>query len=468
MSRKIIISPITRINGPMSVEVEIENNKITDAKSSGLQFRGFEKMIVGRPPLDAVYFTERICGICSSAHGLVSSLALEKALNVTPDLNGVRVRDFGLGADFLQNNIRQICLFSYPDYAKINMVPGDDTNDYRLPAKITRKFNKDYIRAVEVSKLAHEMLALIGGKAPHNHGIFVGGTTANLDASKIIRLKSILKTVYDFIANDMMEDVYTIARYYPEYFKIGGGSKNLMTFGLFDDLNYKDAEYVYPSIYINGQKQNIDVKAIAECNIHSWYIQNSDTVSSSYTEVNVKRPGAYTFVKAPRYNGMPVQVGPLARMILSGNYNFSISTMDRLVARALETKKIADTMTMLLDIITPTPAVQAHYWIPDNSYGLGMKDAVRGTLMHSVRIQNGLIADYNIITPSAWNLSPTDINGRHGPLEDALIGTIVVDENHPVEIGRTIRSFDPCISCATHVYTSSKEPGGIKANEFYV
>lgn len=112
-----------------------------------------------------------------------------------------------------------------------------------------------------------------------------------------------------------------------------------MTFGLFDDLNYKDAEYVYPSIYINGQKQNIDVKAIAECNIHSWYIQNSDTVSSSYTEVNVKRPGAYTFVKAPRYNGMPVQVGPLARMILSGNYNFSISTMDRLVARALKLKR---------------------------------------------------------------------------------------------------------------------------------
>ena len=370
MSKKIIISPVTRINGPMSVEVQIENNKIVDAKSSGLQFRGFEKMLVGRPPLDAIYFTERICGICSCAHGLVSSLALENALNVKPDLNGARVRDFGLGADFLQNNIRQICLFSFPDYAKINMAPGDEDYDFRFPSKITRKFNKDYARAIELSRLSHEMLALIGGKAPHNHGTFVGGITVNMDASKIIRLKSILNEIYEFISNDMMEDVYSIARYYPEYFKIGGGSKNIMTFGLFDDLNFKEAEYVYPSIYINGQKRNIDTSSIVEHNVRSWYIEESDTVASSYTEVNVKKPGAYTFVKAPRYENMPVEVGPLPRMILSGNYQNRISTMDRIIARAIETKKIADIMMILLEIITPTPAVQEQWQVPEKSLGL--------------------------------------------------------------------------------------------------
>ncbi|NMM63837.1 nickel-dependent hydrogenase large subunit [Clostridium sp. P21] len=455
MAKKITIEPITRISGPLSIEVEIEKNKIVDAKSSGVLFRGFESMLTGRPPLDAIYFTERICGICSTAHGVVASLALEDALKVKPDENGVRIRDFAHGADFIQNIIRQICLFIFPDYAKIEQVPGSIDYDFRLPEKLTKKIGDDYLKALEYSRFAHEMVALIGGKAPHNHGVFVGGTTVNLDASKIIRLKYLLQQVNEFICSYMIEDISIISAYYPEYFKIGAGTNNLLTFGLFNDLPEKELVYVYPSEYIDGKKGDLDADAIKEGVEYSWYKDTKlNTVPSNKpSELDIKKPGAYTFVKAPRYKGKVVQVGPLARMVLGGYYKYSISTMDRLIARVLEGKILSEKMLKLLDLITPTPAVQNQYIVPKSAEGKGLYDAVRGALGHWIKIENGVIKNYDIITPTVWNISPKDSMSQHGAIEDALIGTEIQNVKNPVEIGRIIRSFDPCISCATHVTT---------------
>lgn len=455
MATRITIEPITRISGPLSIEVEIEKNKIIDVKSRGVLFRGFESMLEGRPPLDAVYFTERICGICSTAHGVVASLALEDALKVKPDENGVRIRDFAHGADFIQNIIRQICLFVFPDYVKIKEVPGSIDYDFRLPDKLTQKISEDYLKALEYSRFAHEMVAIIGGKAPHNHGVFVGGTTANLDASKIIRLKYLLQQIYEFICTDMIEDINIISAYYPEYFKIGAGTKNLLTFGLFNDLPEKELVYAYPSVCIDDKKSSLDVDAIKEGVEYSWYKNTkSNTVPSEEpSELDIKKPGAYTFVKAPRYKGKVVQVGPLARMVLSNNYKYSISTMDRLIARVLEGKLLSERMLKLLDFITPTNAVQNQYIIPESAEGKGLYDAVRGALGHWIKIENGVIKNYDIITPTVWNLSPKDSMSQHGAIEESLIGTEIENVKSPVEIGRIIRSFDPCISCATHVTT---------------
>jgi hydrogenase large subunit len=455
MATKITIEPITRISGPLSIEIEIEKNKIVNAKSSGMLFRGFENMLVGRPPLDAVYFTERICGICSTAHGVVASLALEDALKVKPDENGVKIRNFAHGADFIQNIIRQICLFVFPDYVKIKEVPGSIDYDFRLPEKLNKKMGEDYLKALKYGRLAHEMVALIGGKAPHGHGVFVGGTTANLDASKIIRLKYILQQIYEFICSDMIEDITIISTYYPEYFKIGEGTDNLLTYGLFNDLSEKELVYVYPSVYVDGKKSNIDVDAIKEGVEYSWYSDTKlDTVPSKKpSELDIKKPGAYTFIKSPRYKGKVVQVGPLARMILGGYYRHSISTMDRLMARVLEGKILSEKMLKLLDVINPTPAVQKQYIIPESAEGKGLYDAVRGALGHWIKIENGVIKNYDIITPTVWNLSPKDKMSQHGVLEEALIGTEIQNVKSPVEIGRIVRSFDPCISCATHVTT---------------
>ena len=410
MTTKITIDPITRIMGPLSIEVEIKKNKIVDAKSSGIQFRGFEKMLVGRPPLDAVYFTQRICGICSTSHGLVASLALEDALKVTPNENGVKIRNFANGADFLQNIIRQICIFVFPDYVDIAAAPGNSDYDFRLSKNHTQIINKDYIKAIEISRLTHEIVALIGGKAPHTHGVFVGGTTANMDASKIIRMKSILNSVSKFMSENMVYDINIIAHYYPEYFKIGGGTKNLLTYGLFHDLNDKNMQYILPSTYIDGEVATLDPKAITESSTFSWYKDSkpNEVPSNKPPETDIKKPGAYTFIKAPRYRGGVVQVGPLARMILSGSYKNSISTMDRLMARVLEGKKLCEKMFLILNSIEPIPAVQEKYIIPDSASGVGLCDAVRGALGHWTTIEKGVIKNCDIVTPTAWNLSPID------------------------------------------------------------
>lgn len=455
MSTKIIIDPITRISGPLSIEVEIEKNKIINAKCGGVQFRGFEKMLVGRPPLDTVYFTERICGICSVAHGLVASLALEDALKIKPDENGANIRAFAHGADFLQNIIRQICIFVFPDYTKIKDIPGGKDYDFRLPKQITEKINEDYIKAIKYSRLSHELVALIGGKAPHSHGVFVGGTTVNMDAFKIIRLKSILEAIHEFICGDMVEDMKAIAKYYPEYFRIGAGTGNLLTFGLFDDLENKQLNYVNPSVYIDGKTDKLDVKAITEGVPYSWFQESkaNEVPSKEPSETDIKKTAAYSFIKTARYNGKVMQVGPLARMILSGSYKYSLSTMDRLMARALEGKKLTEKLLLLLQEIRPLPAVQGKYKVPQAATGMGIKDAVRGALGHFITIEKGVVKNYDIITPSVWNLSPLDELGNHGVLESALIGTEIQDINHPVEIGRIVRSFDPCLACATHVTT---------------
>jgi hydrogenase large subunit len=460
VTTKITIDPITRIMGPLSIEVEIKKNKIVNAKSSGIQFRGFEKMLIGRYPLDAVYFTERICGICSVSHGLVASLALEDALKIKPNENGVKIRNFAHGAEYLQNIIRQICIFVFPDYVNISVIPGSLGCDFRLSEKNTEILNSDYMKALEYSRLAHEIVALIGGKAPHSHGVFVGGTTVNMDASKIIRMKSILQSISEFMGKNMVEDINIIARYYPEYFKIGGGTKNLLTYGLFHDLPNSEMQYVKPSTYIEGQTANLNVKAITESSAFSWYSNSKATQvpSNAPSEMDIKKPGAYTFIKAPRYSGKVVQVGPLARMILSGSYKNSISTMDRLIARVLEGKKLCEKMLMLLQAIEPIPAVQEKYIIPESAQGIGLCDAVRGALGHWTTIEKGVIKNCDIVTPTAWNLSPIDDTGQHGALEGALIGTEIENLKNPVEIGRIVRSFDPCISCATHVITEDTEP----------
>lgn len=463
MTVKLTLDPITRISGPLSIEVEIEKNKIINAKSSGVQYRGFEKMLTGRSPLDTIYFTERICGICSVAHGVSASLALEDALKVTPDKNGMIIRNFAHAADFLQNIIRQICLYVFPDYVKISEVPGSITNDFRIPKESTRKINEDYIKAIECSRLAHEMVALIAGKAPHSHGIFIGGTTVNLDASKIVRLKSILQSIYEFISNNIIEDMNIIGKYYPEYYKIGKGTNNLLTYGLFDEFEDRQLHYVNPSVYINGKIEKLNVNAITEDSSYSWYVGNINNVPSiKPSEADIKKKGAYTFVKAARYNGNVMQVGPIARMILSGSYENRVSTMDRLMARALEGKKLSEKMLKLLEIVKPIPALQQQYIIPESSIGIGLKDSVRGALGHFITIENKVIKNYDIVTPSVWNLSPIDYRGQHGAVEAALIGTEVQNPEHPMEIGRIVRSFDPCLSCATHVTTDSGKPYNIE------
>ncbi|SER81953.1 nickel-dependent hydrogenase large subunit [Salipaludibacillus aurantiacus] len=468
MSKRIVINPLTRISGFMEIEVTVERNEIVDAKTTGNLFRGFEQMLVGRSPFDAVYFTQRICGICSAAHSMASSLALEDAMAIEPLEQGRYLRDIIHCCEFLQNHIRHFYQYTAPDYVFIgeNVLFQADHNDFRLPKNVNDRLSRHYFESLPISRSAHQMLAVLGGKAPHNHGVFIGGITTQATSEKIVQLDEILQTITAFIEEKMIPDVYDIARYYPEYFRMGGGYGNLLTYGSFNNYKELGTLYVDPLVSTpeSEQPEPFDENKITEKIDYSWFKskQNTYLPDEITPEPDRDKQKAYSWVKSPRYNGMPMEVGPLARLILSGSYVNGISAMDRTIARALEAKKIADIMKTLLKEVVPGVDMQKKYERPERASGRGLVDTTRGALGHWLRIKDRKLSFYQIITPSTWDFSPRDDKGFRGVAEQALIGAPVDDPDNPAEIGRILRSFDPCMSCATHVFSKGKQVKTIK------
>jgi hydrogenase large subunit len=466
MSKRIVINPLTRISGFMEIDVMIDQNQVVDVKTKGNLFRGFEQMLVGRSPFDAVYFTQRICGICSAAHSMASSRALEDALNIEPMEQGNYLRDIIHCCEFLQNHIRHFYQYTVPDFVKIeqNSLFQTDHDDFRLPKNINDRISQHYFDSLKFSRLAHEMLAVLGGKAPHNHGVFIGGITTQATAEKVVHIDSILEKISNFIDEKMIPDVYDIARFYEDYFRIGGGYGNLLTYGAFNHYKELGTLYVDPLVSTMESVEAFDESKIQEKIDYSYFnsVTNSNQPKEAVTEPDMDKEKAYSWVKAPRYNGLPFEVGPLARLILSGSYNNGISAMDRTIARALEAKKISEIMKILLQQIIPGVDVQKKYELPDSAAGRGLVDTTRGALGHWLKIQDKKISFYQIITPSTWDFSTRDDHGYRGTAEEALIGTHIENPDKPAEIGRVLRSFDPCMSCATHVYRPGKQVKTIK------
>ena len=464
-SKRIVINPVTRLSGFMELDVTVENDRVADVKTKGVMFRGFEQMMVGRSPFDAIYLTQRICGICSTAHSVASSTAIEEALGVEVTEQGRYIRDLIHGCEFLQNHLRHFYQYSLPDY--VRMPPEyplfkTENTDFRIPKEINDTLAGHYFESLTYSRLAHQMIAVLGGKAPHNHGVFVGGYSTPPDAEKIIHIKSILDKVSYFIEFKMIPDTYTVAKYYPELFQLGGGPGNLMSFGAFNGYKELGTLYTDPLVYIDGKVEDFETGYIEEKIRYSWYKGNETTRPfEEMQEPDMNKEEAYTWVKAPRYKGVPMEVGPLARLWLSGEYRNGISAMDRTIARSLEAKKIADIMKVLIDQIIPGTHVQKKWQVPDKAQGAGLIETTRGALGHWLKIENSVISFYQIITPSAWDFSASDELSK-GTAELALMNTPIKDPENPVELGRILRSFDPCMSCATHVYRPGREIKTIK------
>ena len=483
MSKRITVAPVTRVEGHLSVNLDVgESGRVEAAYASGTMFRGFEAIMQGRDPRDAVHLTQRICGVCPIPHARTAVEALEQAFGVELSTNALLLRNLVQGAGLVSDKILHFYHLALLDYVRgPGMPPWTPafSADQRFSDAESARFGQNYLTALAMRRLAQEAGAIFAGKLPHVMTFEPGGVTQAPTAQNVADFRSCLNQLIPFIENVYLPDVMRLAEVYPEYLDIGGGPGNLLSFGAFPDgagnLLFAPGKY---SAYDNGVHRatgqpdaddgtpdarnghgrlmpltSDDVASIEESVRHSYYgVDVQNRYAGDSNTPNMDKPGAYSWVKSPRLRNRVYQVGSLARMMISGNYRGGLSVMDRLLASAYETAKVASAMLGWLNQLALDGSGYSHVaTMPKAGTGLALTEAPRGALAHWLEYADGKVTGYRVVTPTAWNASPRDDFDVPGPIEQALQGVQVADPTQPIEVYRVIHSFDPCLGCAVHV-----------------
>ena len=538
MGERIVIDPITRIEGHLRIEVEIEDGKVKDAWSSGTLWRGFEVFLKNGDPRDAWLITQRVCGVCTEVHALASVKCVENAIGVEIPDNARIIRNLLHAAQYIHDHPVHFYHLHALDWVDVvsalsadpkktselaNSVnpnapksgPGDFKNvkdkltkfvnsgqlgpftngywghpAYKLPAEANLMAVAHYLEALSIQSKIARMHAIFGAKNPHIQTYTVGGVTCvdDLNADRISEFLYILKEAQGFINNVYLPDIIAIAPFYLEWAGIGGGLKNYLSYGMFPMKGKEPESLWFPRGIVKDRDLSkvhpVDVSKITEDVTHAWYKYKSDgplhpsegETDPWYTGIETQNNGKYSWLKTPRYDGVAMEVGPLARMLVNyasgheatvNNVNTLLktlgvgpeilfSTLGRTAARAIETKIIADEVgnwvnELLTNIKKGDLETYTSYEMPEQASGLGMTEAPRGALGHWIEISNKVIKNYQLVVPTTWNGSPRDKKGNRSAFEESLIGTPIADPKQPLEILRTIHSFDPCLACSVHV-----------------
>lgn len=500
MSKKISIDPVTRIEGHLRLDTSVENGRIVKAWSMGEMFRGFEALLVNRDPLDAPVITQRICGVCPISHAVASCKAIESAQGITTPRNGKYLRSLILGANYLQSHILHFYHLSALDFVRVEALldyHGKDPvlkdlkswatqeissgrilpvapflpklpADYASDSNWNLKALSHYLAALEMRQEAHEMTALFAGKMPHAAALVPGGATCGVDPTTVEGFRSRLRRIRRFIELTYLPDVLAAASLYPQYAQVGQGVQRFLSYGGFEEA---DGNWLPGGVVINGRFEPLDTAAIKE-----------DVTASRFKQTGARHPlqgetvpesqkkEAYSWLKAPRYQGLSMEVGPLARIMVAtaaghrgvtdalqaflreaGLSTAALpSVLGRHAARALEALLVVQQMEHWLDALQPGEATVGRYQPAASGTGEGLTEAPRGALGHWTRISNGKIERYQCVVPSTWNFSPRDQQQQAGPVEAALQGIPVNPAYQGIEAARAVRSFDPCIACAVH------------------
>jgi [NiFe] hydrogenase large subunit/hydrogenase large subunit len=553
---RVVVDPITRIEGHLRIEAQAENGRISNAWATSTQFRGIEIIMQGRDPRDAWAFTQRICGVCTVVHAVASCRAVEDALDIRIPPNGNTIRNLMVGMQFIQDHVVHFYHLHALDWvdvvsalsadparasqiaASISPWPNNSathfrevqnrvrtfvqsgqlgifTNGYwghpayKLPPEVNLIAVAHYLEALDWQRDVIRLHTIFGGKNPHPNFV-VGGMasainledTGTINAERLTDIHDMIRRAQRFVEEVYWPDLVAIAGFYKDWASIGGGTGNYLACGEFPSTDIRDVESFYfpRGIILDKNLAKVepyDPANVAENIYSSWYeyTGGDDAALHPYEgETKARYDGPptpwtylqdsrkYTWMKAPRYNGRPMEVGPLARMLVayaSGHEEARalvgealgklgvgapalFSTLGRTAARGIETVLLARQMPKWYDSLVArikggdVRTFEGSKWEPSSwpgeSRGYGFLDAPRGALGHWVRIQDGKIARYQCVVPSTWNCSPRDKEGQMGPYEAALTDNHpLVDPERPIEILRTVHSFDPCMACGVHV-----------------
>jgi hydrogenase large subunit len=506
MGKKITVDPVTRIEGHLGITVEIENGKVKDAWSSGTMARGFEALLQGRDPRDAPFVTSRFCGVCYSVHQMAGIRALDDAFGAKVPWGGTLLRNLAMGAEYIYDHVLHFYHLTALDYLDIMAVASYTGKDKGLNAvkdkivglvkskdtfPLTPRYEPDdfsvkdpdivisavkhYIDALSMQAKARNMGAIFGGRQPHYQSLVAGGCTQYPDVNMVAKYRTMLDEQAKFVNEVYFPDVMAFGTgpLFPlAKMGLGGGHYNYMSCGGLE-LDKKGKKSVFQAGSImkldpaNLKVGRFSPGKITESVKYGWYKENKPVHPYKGEQIfDLEKQDAYTFVKAPRYKGQPMEVGPLARMLVAKNpallglvkAGAKPGAVARHACRAIETKLLVDACytwcdELLSEMTKPGFKIHdtANYEPPNTGEGAGFYEAPRGTLGHWIKIKDKKIANYQCIVPSTWNASPRCEEGYRGQYEESLIGAPVPDPDNPINVVRIIRSFDPCLACAIHL-----------------
>jgi hydrogenase large subunit len=564
---RIVVDPVTRIEGHLRIEAVVENGVITDAFSAGTMVRGLEKILKGRDPRDAWAITERVCGVCTTVHALTSVRAVESALGITVPPTAEIIRNIMMETLYVQDHVVHFYHLHALDWVDIvNALKADpkkaaeiaqsfskwDKNTasyfsgvqdkikafaasglgifangywghpaYKLPPEVNLIAVAHYLDALEWQKEIVKIHAVFGGKNPHPNYL-VGGVPCSINMNEVAAIngerlnlvKKLIDQADEFVSQVYIPDLLAVAGFYKDWAGHGGGLSNYLAYGEFPTRGYgnPDSFRYARGVVLNRDLTTVhpvnatDTQEIKEYIAHSWYsYEGGDNAGlhpwAGETEIKYSGPKPpfstlegyekYSFLKTPRWKEQPMEVGPLARLIVSfaagrtevqdlvkdtlGKLGVGVpalfSTLGRTAARGLDAalamKWLKEDYGHLMDRvkINEVSTFNGEFWEPKSwpkdAEGVGLTEAPRGALAHWIKIHDGAIENYQLVVPTTWNGSPRDAKGQRSAFEQSLIGTPVAKIDEPVEILRTIHSFDPCLACAVHLY----DPQGRHLNQ---
>jgi hydrogenase large subunit len=568
MAQRLVVDPITRIEGHLRIEAEMDSsNTITKAYSSGTMVRGIEIILKGRDPREAWAFAQRACGVCTTVHSFASIRSVEDALGIKIPKAANLIRNLMIAQQYVHDHIMHFYHLHALDWVDVvsalkadpaqtstiqqTISPWPNSSPayfasiqskvqgivdsgqlsifanaywghpaYKLPPEINLLAVAHYLEALDAQRTFTKIHTIFGGKNPHPNFV-VGGVPMPIDlnsdtalnANRLSIIKDSIDRMLTFIDQVYLPDLLAIAPYYLEYAGLGEGLGNFLTWGEFPDTDNSDiSKFLVPRAVITGRDLNSiqepdprDFEKMKEFITHSWYEYgggdneglfpwqgetkfNFTGPQPPYDQLNVAQK--YSWLKAPRWAEMPMEVGPLARVLamyasghtqtqelvdsvlktLGAPLTAVFSTLGRTAARAIETKVFGDFMLQTYnDLIAAikageTQTFNGEKWEPTSwpthAEGFGYMEAPRGALGHWIVIEGGKISNYQMVVPTTWNGSPRDQKDQPGAYEAALVGTPLAKPEWPLEILRTIHSFDPCMACAVHMVDAEGEDLG--------